>query len=185
MSPPPVPPTSAGSGVTAPRVAGLDGLRGLAMLMVIAIHLNLLGVGWVGLSSFFVLSGFLITRILFDDLEGTASLGEGLKRFYIRRTLRVFPIYYLYLFVLLALGFFVPVVHQQTSGELPYAFAYIYNLFLATDRHHGTHLLDHLWSLSVEEQFYLLWPFVVYLVGRKRLPWVLGAILVATPPIRW
>src|ERR1043165_3191235 len=153
-----------------PRLAGLDGLRWLVMMMVIAIHLNLFGVGWVGLSSFFVLSGFLITRILFDDLEGTASLGQGLKRFYIRRPLRVFPIYYLYLFVLLALGFVVPVVRQQTSGELPYAFTYVYNLFITTDRHHGTHLLDHLWSLSVEEQFYLLWPFIVYLVGRRRLP---------------
>ncbi len=167
------------------RLVGLDGLRGLAMLLVILVHLNLFGAGWVGLSSFFVLSGFLITRILFDDIAGTDRLGECLKRFYIRRTLRVFPIYYLYLSILLVLGLFVEVVHRQTSGELPYAFAYVYNLFLTTDKHHGTHLLDHLWSLSVEEQFYLLWPLVVYFVGRKRLPIVLVAILVATPLLRW
>jgi peptidoglycan/LPS O-acetylase OafA/YrhL len=169
----------------APRLAGLDGLRGLAMLMVILIHLNLLGVGWVGLSSFFVLSGFLITRILFDDIAGTERLGECLKRFYIRRTLRVFPIYYLYLLVLVLLGLFVEGVRRQTSGELPYAFAYVYNLFIMTEAHDGTHLLVHLWSLSVEEQFYLVWPLVVYFVGRRRLPWVLLAILALTPFLRW
>jgi peptidoglycan/LPS O-acetylase OafA/YrhL len=185
MSHPASPPAAERAAAPSNRLAGLDGLRGLAMLMVILIHLNLFGAGWVGLSSFFVLSGFLITRILFDDIEGTDRLGECLKRFYIRRTLRVFPIYYLYLFLLLVLGLVIPVVHQQTSGELPYAFAYVYNLFLMSDRHHGTHLLDHLWSLSVEEQFYLLWPLVVYFVGRKRLPIVLVAILVATPLMRW
>ncbi|HZP11161.1 MAG TPA: acyltransferase [Nevskiaceae bacterium] len=177
--------SSTGSTTAQGRLAGLDGLRGLAMLMVIAIHLSLFGAGWVGLSSFFVLSGFLITRILFDDIDGTDSLGECLKRFYIRRTLRVFPIYYLFLFAMLVLGAFVEVVRVQSRGELPWAFAYVYNLFLLTSKHHATHLFDHLWSLSVEEQFYLFWPLVVYFVGRRHLPIVLIAILIASPLARW
>src|SRR5215510_3069464 len=118
-----VSPASARPVATQGRLAGLDGLRGFAMLMVIAIHLNLFGAGWVGLSSFFVLSGFLITRILFDDIEGTDSLAECVKRFYIRRTLRVFPIYYLYLVVLLVLSQFIPSVHDDTDdGHLLTAF---------------------------------------------------------------
>src|SRR5882672_7423013 len=74
------------------RLQGLDGLRGLAMLGVIACHLNVLTIGWTGLSSFFVLSGFLITRILLNDREQSETLGGYFRRFYIRRVLRVFPI---------------------------------------------------------------------------------------------
>jgi peptidoglycan/LPS O-acetylase OafA/YrhL len=167
------------------RLTGLDGLRGVVAMMVVFFHLNLLGFGWLGLSCFFVLSGFLITRVLFDDIEGSGSLGECLKRFYLRRTLRVFPIYYLLLVAILIAGRFVEVVHEQTAGELPYAFAYVYNVFMMTSRHHGTHLMDHLWSLSVEEQFYLVWPLVMYFAGRARLPWVLAAIVLVSPLARW
>jgi peptidoglycan/LPS O-acetylase OafA/YrhL len=166
-------------------MAGIDGLRGVACLMVMVAHLNLLDCGWFGVASLFVVSGFLITRVLFSDIEGTESLGACLKRFYIRRSLRIFPVYYLYLVLLLVVAAFVPVVDRNIDGQIGFAFFHVYNLFVLTGHHHYTHLLDHLWSMSVEEQFYLAWPLVVYFAGRKRLPWICLAILVVAPLIRW
>src|SRR5689334_13554869 len=82
------------------HIKALDGVRGIAILLVILFHYGYLGCGWIGVQLFFVLSGFLITSILIKD-KGQ-SLKQYLKRFYWRRSLRIFPLYYLYLFVMLA-----------------------------------------------------------------------------------
>jgi len=153
--------------------------------MVMAAHLYLLDCGWIGVASLFVLSGFLITRVLFSDIESTPSLGPCLKRFYIRRSLRIFPVYYLYLVVLLVLMPFFGALYDQVHDQIGFAFVHVYNLFVLTKAHHYTHVLDHLWSMSVEEQFYLVWPLVVYFVGRKRLPWLCIAVILVAPVIRW
>lgn len=166
-------------------LAGIDGIRGIACLMVMVAHLNLLDCGWFGVASLFVVSGFLITRVLFSDIAAEPTLGACLKRFYIRRSLRIFPVYYFYLVLLVVIAGFVRAVDQQIDGQIGWAFVHVYNLFMLTDGHRYTHLLDHLWSMSVEEQFYLCWPLLVYFVGRKRLPWVLLAIVVAAPLIRF
>src|SRR5688572_2482796 len=83
------------------RCPGLDGLRGIALLLVLGYHLNILGCGWVGVQLFFVLSGFLITRILIEA-RSEHPPATALGRFYVRRGLRIFPVFYLYLAVMIA-----------------------------------------------------------------------------------
>lgn len=161
----------------------LDGIRFVAVAFVLfdhwmaeRVHLPL---GALGVTIFFVLSGFLITRILLsskDKLKDqpNGGLGKYLKTFYIRRTLRIFPIYYLVLFVLYLLN--EPPV-RRTIGWLA---LYATNLYMA--RYHtwmGT--VDHLWSLAVEEQFYLFFPLLIFFIPRRWVPttallMILGAI---------
>ncbi len=157
----------------------LDGLRALAVVAVAISHwtpMFLVGiVPWgTGVQLFFVLSGFLITGILLRSrpAEVGLSLGQVLRVFYARRILRIFPLYYgvLVLAVLFGVG---PILDTW-----PWHFAYLSNWYYAWHGH-GTPLADpylHLWSLSVEEQFYLLWPLVALVAGRRTL----GAILILT-----
>jgi peptidoglycan/LPS O-acetylase OafA/YrhL len=165
------------------RLGGLDGLRGLAMLMVIFCHLRLFTLGWTGLSSFFVLSGFLITRILLSDRERASTLGQFFKRFYIRRLLRVFPIYYAYLAVLTLLVWIAPPLFDLRDDVAP-AFLYVYNLYMCLPGHEHTRMLDHLWSLSVEEQFYLVWPWLVAFAPRRVIGMVCAVLFVLGPLLR-
>jgi peptidoglycan/LPS O-acetylase OafA/YrhL len=157
----------------------LDGLRALAVAAVAISHWTpkfMVGiVPWgTGVQLFFVLSGFLITGILLRSrpAEVGRSLGQVLRVFYARRFLRIFPLYYGVL--MLALLFNVgPILDTW-----PWHFAYLSNWYYAWHGH-GTALADpflHLWSLSVEEQFYLLWPLVALVAGRRTL----GIILLAT-----
>ncbi len=167
----------------------LDGLRGVAALLVVFFHLHLLGIGWIGVQLFFVLSGFLITRILQRE-KNRAPLVGYLRRFYLRRALRLFPVLYLFLFVLLGISFL-------SDGTAPlrervvYAAAYLYNLWkIFTPGQLSLHdelalFVNHLWSLSVEEHFYLVWPFVVYFLSRSRLLLVCILLVCAGPLLRW
>jgi peptidoglycan/LPS O-acetylase OafA/YrhL len=154
----------------------LDGLRGIAILavffshfggghkstnLVIRIWSHIADAGWMGVDLFFVLSGFLITGILLD----TASQENRVKNFYARRALRIFPLFYGVLFGFLLL---TPILHLQwRAGHILY-FVYLSNMIPILAPHlrsPGTSVgLVHLWSLAVEEQFYLLWPFMVWLV---------------------
>jgi peptidoglycan/LPS O-acetylase OafA/YrhL len=144
--------------VTHGHIEGLDGLRGAALLMVMIAHLYLLNLGWIGMQSFFVLSGFLITRVLLNDRMRAPSFGNYLKRFYIRRLWRILPLYYGYLLIMVV----VTEAQEPQREHLFYGFTYLYNFFkLRADREHSFYF-DHLWSMSVEEQFYLVWPFVLY-----------------------
>jgi peptidoglycan/LPS O-acetylase OafA/YrhL len=167
----------------AARLDGLDGLRGLAMLGVIFCHLQLLTVGWTGLSSFFILSGFLITRILLSDRARSATLGGYFRRFYIRRLLRVFPIYYAYL-IALAVGTLIAPSLAPLRDDLAPAFLYYFNIHMISPVHEHTRMLDHLWSLSVEEQFYIVWPWLVAFVPRRALPYVCLALVGSGPLLR-
>src|ERR1700754_2151344 len=146
----------------------LDSIRAIAVLLVIISHwippnipINILPNGPIGVNIFFVLSGFLITWILLENRKKTEELentrGTVLKNFYIRRILRIFPIYYLVVFVLY--------IFSESSGTeirsaLPYYLTYTSNFhFFYIDKWDG--ILSHLWSLAVEEQFYLLWPSIM------------------------
>ncbi len=159
-------------------IPALDGLRGLAVLAVIVFHLaphamdsaysaevshvvSFFRFGWVGVDLFFVLSGFLITGILYDNRRG-ASL---LRAFYGRRLLRIFPLYYAGLAVYTAVIIVVaaPDATAAFFESLPWHAAYLTNIrvtiagaWAAAPVH-----TSHLWSLAVEEQFYLLWPAIV------------------------
>lgn len=129
-------------------------------------------IGIAGVDLFFVISGFLITEILFRYKETGATLQQNLKKFYIRRSMRIFPIYYLYLFVAALL------FRAEAGPSLPYAFGYIINFY--QQQHEVPLFFEHLWSLSIEEQFYLLWPLLILTVPQKHLlKLIAGAIAVA------
>jgi peptidoglycan/LPS O-acetylase OafA/YrhL len=155
---------------------GLDGVRAWAVIVVVAFHAGLVKAGWVGVDVFMALSGFLITGVLINELEKKQSL--SLSNFWRRRARRLLP----GLFVLLAL---VAVLSQfsltnwtiPTPREVVGALSYSSNwLRLGVNQRYwdifnAPSVLDHLWSLAIEEQFYLLWPLVVLMswrIGRRR-----------------
>lgn len=163
------------------HIPALDGLRGLAILSVFALHYHpdeTLGpwilravdraafLGWAGVSLFFALSGFLITGILWDSLGGE----HWWRNFYIRRSLRIFPLYYLVLIVVtaIAVGMGYP---WKTTSKLSIEFLYLTDIPGLWSTMWGSPLeahLVHFWSLAVEEQFYLIWPFVLLGFAKNR-----------------
>lgn len=154
---------------------GFDGLRALAALSVILFHLDTPGfaLGWSGVPLFFVISGFLITGILLDLRAASApSIGGYLRTFYIRRTLRIFPLYYAYLGIACVLAL---AAHSVIPDLWSYVI-YLQNYTLGASKFEHPWVLGHTWSLAVEEQFYLVWPLVVWWAGRRYLP----AVIVAT-----
>lgn len=160
------------------RITRLDGLRALAVLAVIQQHWGMasinraLGPGGFGVNCFFVLSGFLITAVLLRARH-RSDQSAPLVAFYLRRGLRIFPAYYL---VLLVAG----LITRDVSAEWPWHAAYLSNVKLAIDqRWPGS--AAHLWSLSVEEQFYLLWPALVLFTARRSLEPLIGAIVLTGP----
>ncbi|RXR17756.1 acyltransferase [Flavobacterium amnicola] len=167
------------------HINGLNGLRAIAVILVIIEHwfpanhiLKSFPLGGIGVDIFFVLSGFLISRILLNKRE---SIGEtfkekigAIKGFIIRRTLRIFPIYYLLLLVL----YFTngPEIKQGFVYYLTYTSNYF---FYDTQEWHG--MMAHLWSLAVEEQFYLVWPLLLLFILRKHfVKLFLFSILIGT-----
>jgi peptidoglycan/LPS O-acetylase OafA/YrhL len=162
-------------------IKALDGLRGLAILLVILFHYGYLGCGWVGVQLFFVLSGYLITIILLNDRGD--SLSNYLKRFYWRRSLRIFPLYYVYLLIVLV-AFLMFRIPPAFKDQWPYLFTYTYNVTHILPNYDGSQFLIHLWSLSVEEQFYLIWPLLVFIFALRRFKTLLIGILVAVPLLR-
>lgn len=155
-------------------IPGLDGLRAIAFLLVFAFHTEYLQFGWVGVSLFFVLSGFLITGILLD-MKKTLSTKDYFFKFYGRRFLRIFPLYYFYLFLMTILAgwllsiFYRPLYMQIFLDQVKYAVFYVYDFFFGTVNFEPSFFLDHFWSLSVEEQFYIFWPLLILLVPKKYL----------------
>jgi peptidoglycan/LPS O-acetylase OafA/YrhL len=154
------------------KIEQLDALRFFAVLAVLITHWNILDsynkasflFGANGVNLFFALSGFLITLILINTKEQVDfSLGKSLRNFYIRRTLRIFPIYYL---MLIALWFFN---HIKVADGMPWYLCYLTNFYCIKIQNWGG--LSHLWSLSLEEQFYLVWPIVILLIPSKKL-WI-------------
>ena len=142
----------------------LDGIRFISIMGVLFQHFlnprlsHFLMTGNAGVDLFFVISGFLITENLIK-LKANHSVQKGLKVFYVRRVLRIFPLYYLYWAILLV--FFLPLVADHKW----YGIFYLINFY---DIYHSLpNLTGHLWSLSVEEQFYVVWPVLIFLAPRK------------------
>jgi len=180
------------------RILSLDGLRGLCILWVVFHNLYPYGsglhnlvessvrlianMGWIGVQWFFVLSGFLITGILLK-LKKT---GGGLKNFYIRRALRIFPVYYLtlalFIFILPALGVtnahIQGVIHHQAWYWL-----YLVNWMPAFGINESG--FPHLWSLAVEEQFYCIWPWLIMWLPRRWMIVVCLFCVVSSPILRY
>ncbi len=165
------------------HLPALDGLRAVAVFTVVASHSNLLVrvPGDLGVSAFFVLSGFLITRLLVRERERTGEV--SIRRFYLRRTMRIFPAYYAFLLLSYALD--GRAGQQWSNALLANALTYTVNYFNAFN-HHPSTSVAHAWSLAVEEQFYLLWPLAfVLLVSRGRRALVTGVSLAALGAVAW
>ncbi len=157
-------------------IPGLDGLRAVAFLIVFFFHTRNLPFGWLGVQLFFVLSGFLITDILLRMKERLPR-GEFFIKFYGRRFLRIFPLYYFYLALLIALIFLAPMldlkglkveINSKFFNQIWAAFFYVYDFFHASSFFARSRFFTHLWSLSVEEQFYLVWPLFIFLTPREK-----------------
>jgi len=165
-------------------------MRALSVLGVfLAGYHWLVPFGWIGVLVFYVLSGFLITRILLEEREAAYATpnrcpGSFFGRFYFRRTLRIFPLYFLYLLALELTHAFTGV--PAAWGEVrPFAFFYAINIGMVTGDVGSSDAYGHLWTLSVEEQFYLLWPIVVWLASRVMLQRLAVALVVLGPLIRY
>jgi peptidoglycan/LPS O-acetylase OafA/YrhL len=176
------------------HIPALDGVRGLAVLGVLLFHFvgtttatnpfermvnRILNYGSLGVDLFFILSGFLITGILYDSRSSRSYF----RNFYMRRVLRIFPLYYA---VLAVVFFVVPAVPALEGSELvglrehqAWAWLYGVNVYLSI---HGAWVLSyltHFWSLAVEEHFYFVWPLVVWLLGARPRVLMGGALFVA------
>nr|WP_276510151.1 acyltransferase [Longimicrobium terrae] len=177
----------------------MDGVRGLAILVVVCVHTGfgarpegaaglavqrLFSAGWAGVDLFFVMSGMLITGILLDTRRSAGYF----RSFYARRTLRIFPLYYLALLVMLVMlpasGLLGSASGSHEGG--PWVWAYLLNVkvVLSPGREVVPFYIFPFWSLSVEEQFYLVWPLLVWLVPRRPLAWVAGGMIAAALLLR-
>src|SRR3954452_5516994 len=168
-------------------IPALDGLRALAVVAVLLYHADQAWIpgGFLGVDVFFVISGYLITCLLLSDWQQTN--GIGLKRFWYRRARRLLPALFTMLFVVrLYAILFLPDVLSQLRGEVIAALFYVENWFLvfrnlsyfqSTGR---PPLLQHVWSLAVEEQFYLFWPLILVVVltvwGKSRRALLIGVL---------
>ena len=176
------------SNSTGRRIPSLDGIRAISILMVIYGHLagtrhfpisiseygRWCGdVAHLGVLVFFVLSGFLITSLLMSEREMMGAI--SLKRFYLRRIVRIFPAFYAFILVM-AIATLLGVVHL-TGRDFAYALTYTVNF-----EPNRALQIGHLWSLSVEEQFYLLWPLTL-LVLRERRALIVAVAAIFTGPL--
>ena len=177
------------------RISGLDGLRGIAVLFVLMEHgayslfrldwppTPYIGNGALGVSIFFVLSGYLIYELSAREFEKTGVFNW--KAFYLRRILRIFPCFYAYLIVVLilaGLGLLTltrPVFLSVATFSLNYRHVWDHSTEL-----YNYYVIGHYWTLALEEQFYLTWPLLMFLLARKRLLPLMAAVIILAPFIR-
>jgi peptidoglycan/LPS O-acetylase OafA/YrhL len=172
------------------RIPSLDGLRAVSILIVMASHLGRADEGaalrWLdeitlhghlGVDIFFVISGYLITRLLAEERQRTGRVALG--AFYLRRALRILPPFWVLLAVIGGLGLVGVLV--LTPAELAESFLFVFNYHNPLQT---SSWLSHTWSLSVEEQFYLLWPCVLALLGLARGKRVAALLIALVPALR-
>lgn len=165
------------------RATELDGLRGISIILVMAFHAlklasfftrhevlifitNLSSIGWLGVDIFFSLSGFLITSILLK----TKDSKKYFRNFYGRRILRIFPLYYAFVGIMLAtLPILAPQEISNIPSIVPFLLSYTQNWMYMFNVAEMPLYLAVTWSLAIEEQFYLIWPTIVYYTRRETL----------------
>jgi peptidoglycan/LPS O-acetylase OafA/YrhL len=162
---------------------GLNGLRAIAALSVVIGHVtsysystfNLpkVNIGFDGVTLFFVISGFLITYLLLQEAKATNTV--DVKSFYMRRILRIWPIYYLIILISLLVALYNKNIDDIFSTNILFYLFFAANIPLIIQQ--GIIIIVHYWSIGVEEQFYLIWPWVVKLVSNKLIPVTIGIIV--------
>lgn len=167
------------------RIAGFDGLRAIAVIFVFCEHripaFKTLHLGGYGVWLFFVLSGFLIVRILYEQRlsieRGERNFWGAARGFFLRRAARIWPIYYLVMLVcaIVSLSVAVPCF---TSAEVPYYLTFTTNIYIAHIAKHWIDPFSHLWSLAVEEQFYLLFGVAFLLIPSRWIRPICLAVVV-------
>jgi peptidoglycan/LPS O-acetylase OafA/YrhL len=186
------------SAPSARHVTALDGVRGIAVILVMLLHYEVrrfrmgfpgaevfhaaFSFGWAGVDLFFVLSGFLITGILWDAKHRP----NYFRRFYARRTLRIFPVYYAFLALI-----FIVLPALRVTAATPVATQAWYwtytNDFLVALKGWGSaaQFAPHFWSLAIEEQFYLVWPLIILHLSRQRAQVLCVLVILAAIGFRW
>jgi peptidoglycan/LPS O-acetylase OafA/YrhL len=181
------------------RIPALDGLRGIAVLLVLMIHFEqtiprpdhvvngaiaaVFRTGWIGVDLFFVLSGFLITGILLEA-KGQPNY---FRNFYMRRVLRIFPLYYVSLAIMVVLLPALFPAHpfmQEMKSEAVWYWTYLANFRLGATGWLEGGYIGHFWSLAVEEQFYMVWPLLVLLLSRRGMFVACAGIILAAIAVR-
>jgi peptidoglycan/LPS O-acetylase OafA/YrhL len=170
------------------HVPALDGVRGIAIAMVLLHHSGwpspVSSIGWVGVDLFFVLSGYLITGILIDTREAS----NRARSFYVRRALRIFPLYYAVLVAVFVVAPAIVSIHWPSyralvPGQIWY-WTYLCDWPMAFSHPPIVTILGHFWTLSIEEQFYWIWPLVIWSLSRQAAMRVCGMLIVAASILR-
>ena len=180
------------------RIAYLDGLRAYSIVLVLmghAVHL----IPWMssrlalpltvlftdstlGVRVFFVLSGFLITALLLDEFEDTHTI--SIKGFYERRIARIFPVFYAYILAIVALKLLDLAKVGWPAIVAAATYTWNYSILWGAPIGNSGYLLGHFWTLSLEEQFYLVWPALLFLVGPRRARQTALAAVLLLPVLR-
>lgn len=165
-------------------IKSLDGVRAIAIVLVMSLHSGVTKIGWIGVQLFFVLSGYLITGILWKEKGVAAPVTGKLKKFWVRRSLRIFPLYFGYLFVLtvIYLLFHFPETYRS---YIPYLLTYTYNFTRSFHAWKMDPAFAHLWSLAIEEQFYLFFPLILFLSNRRFIKVFMVVVIIVSPGIRY
>jgi len=184
------------------RVKSLDGIRAMSILMLLFAHslgavnptnlskneYNLLySEGGLSVINFFVISGYLITKMLLIEREKRGNI--SLRNFYLRRLFRVFPVFYLYIIVMIIIKcFFIPTLFENYT-IVGFAALYLWNYVHVFNIHasasdHVTFIFGHFWSLAIEEQFYLLWPIMLIKLNIGTLKKVVIGLILIIPLLR-
>jgi|694.fasta_scaffold04961_15 peptidoglycan/LPS O-acetylase OafA/YrhL len=183
------------------RIPSLDGIRGIAIIFVLFSHAikstkifsnnpNLESiiisfggyVGGLGVNIFLVISGYLITYLLRKEIEKYGNI--DFKKFYLRRSIRIFPSFYLYLGIIFLLSYFevlkIPIINIASSGMFVWNYSFLWSDISGQD----LWFLGHTWSLSLEEQFYLFWPATLVFLGRKKSICLAMILILLSPVLR-
>ena len=164
-------------------IKSLDGVRAIAILLVMAFHFEIIRFGWIGVQLFFVLSGFLIGGILLKEKNVSVPLSFRLKNFWIRRSLRIFPLYYIYLLIFIIV-YMLWAFPSDYLHDLPYLLTYTFNLTRISGSWHESPVYTHFWSLCVEEQFYLFFPFIIFFLSPSSLRKLTLIVIIGCPLLR-
>ncbi len=165
-------------------IKSLDGVRAVAILLVMTYHAEINHYGWAGVQLFFVMSGFLITGILWNERKKKEPISAKFKSFWIRRSLRIFPLYFGYLFVI-TIAYLLFKFPSYFETYFPYLITYTTNFTRLLPDWQGNPLFTHLWSLAIEEQFYLIFPFFILLGSPKFIRVFLILVLIFSPIFRY